>query len=172
MRIVDWVSWKVILPFALLVCFWPIYKYVMLSELPFEKAFAHGDLLLLAGVLLLEVSIESESPRVAPTWLRLAKNIGRVAGILIIFVFAFIKYSALLCEQVVAETSVRAKFDIPGTELPDLTLMAGRLADFSYFNISLTLVAVLYGLAVFWASLAVERQHRLNLLRGVHSGGK
>src|SRR5262249_16227392 len=95
-----WFVWKVAAPFAFLILIWFAYSWRDDMPHPFGAAFAHGELLIFAAVLLIEVSFEGEELRGAPqerfdSWFDGALPILKLLALLIIFAFGFIRYDAV-----------------------------------------------------------------------------
>ena len=95
-RAVDLCTWKVLLPALMLLLFYPIYAGFTEVEHPFARAFAHGDYILFAALLLLETSVESERLMTQTAVFRLVRNITRIVAISLIFVFGALKYDVVV----------------------------------------------------------------------------
>jgi hypothetical protein len=96
----NWFLWKVFAPFCLLAFIW--FAYALKGDIPqpFASAFAHGELLIFAAVLLIEVSIEGEEVRGVPDhqfdwWFDGALPALRFLALVILFGFGFIRYQVL-----------------------------------------------------------------------------
>jgi hypothetical protein len=49
-KMIDWLFSRVFLPFLILMLMWPIYKWFFDLPHSFERAFAHGDLLIFSAL--------------------------------------------------------------------------------------------------------------------------
>lgn len=93
---------KVILPFVILMVMWPIYRYIIGLDHAFGKAFAHGDLLIFAALLLMEVAQESKEtnalladdamPRLSHA---VVGYLAITVSFLLIFILGVIKYDVV-----------------------------------------------------------------------------
>lgn len=99
-HLTDWCIWKVVLPFLLLVLLWPIYKFVGVAGAghndAFIQAFEHGDLLIFAALLFIEVGLESAeaSGRLSLRQYILVQ-VSKGVAMVLLFVLGFIKYDVL-----------------------------------------------------------------------------
>ncbi|MFL6274462.1 MAG: hypothetical protein ACJ74G_04560 [Blastocatellia bacterium] len=145
-RMVNWIIWKVIAPFGLLLLIYPIYKYIIhMPDSPFAKAFAHGDFLIFSALVLIEVAIEYKhvlgaEAQMATLPFKVFMEIVRVAAFFLIFLFGFMKY------------------DVVTHELePDHS----KLLGYSFFSCSVAIFSVLFSLYVFWKITHLNTQKRL-----------
>lgn len=148
-RALDWCVWKAFIPLLLMGLFWPIYGIILNLEHPFERAFAHGDLLLFAALLLIEAAVEGEQVRNENFRARLGRQMSKGSAIILIFIFGFLKYDVMMQEGRLAEEGARAA-------------VFSKLAGYAYFNLLVAVAAVLYGMYSFWKSVEREHEERLS----------
>jgi hypothetical protein len=95
-HLMDWCIWKVLLPFLVLLVLWPIYRFVGQQPDAFNQAFEHGDLLIFAALLFIEVAIESaEGGRRSMVVSYAVVEGSKLLAMLLLFVLGFIKYDIL-----------------------------------------------------------------------------
>lgn len=104
-RAVDLCMWKIIAPGAVLFFFLPIYAIFMEIDHPVIRAFGHGDYILFAALLYIEISMESERSLRQDATARIARNTFRILGLFLIIVFAFWKNEAVIKEAGLASAS-------------------------------------------------------------------
>jgi len=96
-HLLTWGMWKVLLPFVLLVIVWPIYRFVGNQRDAFTEAFEHGDLLIFAALLFVEVAIEMTEASGPLSLIQHAAMEGSKAlAMVLLFALGFIKYDLVL----------------------------------------------------------------------------
>lgn len=155
-RAVDLCTWKIVLPGLLLLLFWPIYGCIMEVQRPFVRAFAHGDYVLFAALLLFEVSVEGERLVMQTAMLRVMRNALRIAAISMILVFGFMKYDVVIKEaRLPTATGVAA------------TTIDAKLRSYSCFSCALAFLTVVYSL---YASVALVERESADLFHRLGDG--
>jgi hypothetical protein len=96
----NWFLWKVLAPYGFLLVIWPAYSMRSGMNAPFSAAFAHGELLVFAAVLLIEVSFEGEELRSAQDqpfeiWFDGVLPFLKFIALFIICLFGFLRYDVL-----------------------------------------------------------------------------
>lgn len=147
-RLRNWCVWKVVFPLGMLALLYPIYRFVLELKHPYEKAFAHGDLLLFSVLILLEAAIEGEHLRSKDGWFHVLMALAKVGAVLLILIFGFMK-----ADVVLQETRL-----VPGG---DETALLGKLYAYSTFSWIVTVLSVIYSLLMFWTVVARECAERM-----------
>lgn len=155
-RLRNWCIWKVVLPLGMLALFYPMYRFVLELEHPFERAFAHGDLILFSVLILLEAAVEGEHIRKQGAWFHLRLHLAKVAAILLILIFGFVKTDVMLQESKIGDISSHAD-------------VFRKFLVYSYFNWLVALVAVIYSLFSFWTVVGKEHSERLENIARVNT---
>lgn len=146
-KAVNWCMWKVVLPASVLLLFWPFYQYVVRIPESFGHAFAHGDLLLLSVLVLMEAAIEGEHVRYRSLALHLLRQGSMVLAVLVAIAFAVTKYDVMLEETKIKPTAL------------DLQVKAEKMVTYSYLNCVVAAIAVLMAIVAYYAvSVAENRQ--------------
>ena len=134
----NWFLWKVAAPFLFLLLIW--FPYVLRGEShPFAAAFAHGELLIFAAVLFIEVSFEGEEIRGAPDgsfsgWFDAFLPALRLMALMVIFIFGIVRYDVLALTD--------------GSSTPsDQVDVAFKLAAYAAMNVATAVLA--FAVAVF-----------------------
>jgi hypothetical protein len=148
-RLLNWFMWKILLPLGILALLWPIYSFF--RPHPFESAFAHGDLILFAVLILLEAAVEAESYK---TQGKLAFQAGltlaKVGAILLLLIFGCMKIYVMMNEGSL------------GTEKTCAAIY--RMHLYSSFNWFVALVAVIASILAYWTAINNEHEARLKEL--------
>ena len=74
---------------------WPIYSYALQLEHPFEKAFAHADLLIFAALILTEAVIEGEQTLIRDWRFQLARHLGLLLAFVSLIMFVVVKFDVM-----------------------------------------------------------------------------
>ena len=130
----NWFLWKVAAPFLFLLLIW--FAYALRGDVgnPFSAAFAHGELLIFAAVLFIEVSFEGEEVRGAPDglfngWFDVVLPALKLVAVMVIFAFAIVRYDVLSLTE--------------GSRIPiDQTQIAFKLAAYAAMNLSIAVLAL------------------------------
>src|SRR5437764_248684 len=96
-RMREWFLWKVVLPFLFLLLMWPVYRLAMHRADAYEKAFAHGELLIFSALVLIEIGIEMKYSDTSAE--NLWTDLARIAAIILIFMFGFLHYAVIIDEE-------------------------------------------------------------------------
>jgi hypothetical protein len=145
-RAVDLCTWKVLLPGGLLLLFWPIYAVIMEVKEPYVRAFAHGDYILFAALLLFETSVESERLIRQTAIFRLYRNGVRILAVAMIFVFGFLKYDVVVKEAALSHLEQSSVSQLDRTSA--LTVVA-KLHSYSTFSCAVALLTAAYSIYAF-----------------------
>jgi Sec-independent protein translocase protein TatA len=184
-RMIDWLVWKVLLPLTIIVFIWPAYKYVAEFDHPFERAFAHGDLLIFSALVLIEATIEGERQHGHRRLMRTGLQVLKVVAIAFIFFFGFIKYDVMVRERTAAQAEAQAAVKKVEAEqrrqaqeqpaqppLAEVLQAEAQLAEsskaaeehlmtkmlaYSYFNCTVAAVSVIFSVFAFWWSVSAEK---------------
>lgn len=141
-RIIDWLSWKVLLPLVLIVGFWPLYSVLGMAD-PFPKACAPGELLIFSALILIEVAIEGESLGEASLWLHSIRRLAILLGIILVIPLAVFKLQAAQLE---------------GAGQPGA---AEKLWAYSTFGCAVAAASIVFSFVTF--CITVNREHKLEL---------
>jgi hypothetical protein len=150
-RFTAWCVWKIVVPGAMLLLVWPVYAFVLSVKHPFQRAFAHGDLLIFAAMVLLEAAVEAEQVRRAGWLFRAGRQLAKAFAVIIIFLFGFIRYDVTVLDPELAHDSLG---------------VVKKLTGYSCFNSSVALVAVMASLLSFWSSAGREKEELLERIGG------
>jgi len=104
-RMFNWCLWKALVPAILLAGLFPLYRYVLTLEHPFQRAFAHGDLILFASILLFEIGVETEGGAHRPRWLWITAAVARALAFLLMPMYWIIKHDVILKEEQLARAT-------------------------------------------------------------------
>jgi hypothetical protein len=140
----GWFTWKVFFPLMILVSFWPIYGVFLHDAHSFLRAFAHGDLLIFSGLILIEAAIESKYTQ------RGSRELPKAIGAVFIFVFGLVKYHAILKEQ-----------DMKSVEPSVVMGAVGDLLVPSCFNCAVTIFSV--AVTIYIVSQTLDKKKTLTL---------
>lgn len=152
-RAVNWCIWKALLPVFLLGLLWPVYGVILKLPHPFQRAFCHGDLLVVAALILIEASLEGDHIEKQSGTFRLWCNIGRLIAVLLIFLFGFMKYDAILQESALARAAVVDQWQI-----------LDKLRVYACFNCSVAVVSLVASFLTFAVVVDLERSEELRRL--------
>jgi hypothetical protein len=134
--------WKIIIPFLLLVLVAPILSVIFPTlDYPLQRAFAHGDLLIFSGLILIEAAIEMN--RAEMKYSELLRGVAT----LMIFSFGFVKIGAMLREHELADQTAALS-------------AAQTLLRFSMFNVSMAVLSVVGSLYAFLLAIRKENGKR------------
>jgi hypothetical protein len=134
--------WKIIIPFLLLVLVAPILSVIFPTlDYPVQRAFAHGDLLIFSGLILIEAAIELN--RAEMKYSELLRGLAT----LMIFSFGFVKIGAMLREHDLADQKAALS-------------AAQTLLRFSMFNVSMAVLSVVGSLYAFLQAIRKENAKR------------
>lgn len=98
-RLVKWIIYKVIIPLIVMFVIWPISEYSLGLHHAYEKAFAHGDLLIFAAFVLIEVVIEGEHKHVKNWRFQLGRHTAFVLAFVSLIFFIVVKIDVLRSEE-------------------------------------------------------------------------
>src|SRR5947209_2914352 len=119
----NWMGWKVLLPLILIILIWPLYGKLLHLPHPFVRAFAHGDLLIFSSLVLMEASIVGEHIPQQSFWSLFNRIAAKIAAIVIIAIYAAIKYSVVLSEDELLKTIVHNHLDSTATDALSATTL-------------------------------------------------
>jgi hypothetical protein len=138
-RAAWWIITKACFPLTVLIFLYPLYL-VMEVEHPFAHAFGHGDLLLLAMLLMLETALEYHHSKDGAGWrLQTRRGVALIGAIIFTLLFAWTKMDIIAL--------------LPKTEA---AVRHFRMSIYAQANVLCVLIAVGYGLYVYYAACAIE----------------
>lgn len=180
-RLINWCIWKVALPLGMLLLLWPLYETVPLKY-PFESAFAHGDLILFAVLILLEAAVEGDHIRAPGIW-RTGMNLARLGAIFLVVVYCVVKMDVVQHFHDVPDASSAqgmagavpaagpdltkaarpaAHLDLVKTAVPvHADMILHRMHFYSSLNWIVAIVAVIASLLAYWTAISKEYEERL-----------
>lgn len=151
-RALSWWIWKAVVPAVLLTALWPIYTYILALPHAFQRAFAHGDFLLLSALLMLELTVEGDHVARQKMSFRFLAAGSKAAAFVLMFVYGFVKYDVVTQEARLAAAALNP--DIEATILD-------KLRAYSCFNCSVMLCAIFACILVSSALIEHQRQEQL-----------
>jgi hypothetical protein len=137
--------WKVVVPFLLLMILFPVYILIVKVHYPFERAFAHGELLIFSALILIEAAVELKRAQVG------FDELLRGFALLAIFLFGFMKYQAIQQEPHLEKGEVEA---------------ISQMFAFSFFNCTVAIFAVA---ASMYAFLHAVRSENIKKVQGLEN---
>lgn len=148
-RMLDWLFSRIFMPFLILMLMWPIYKWFFDLPHSFERAFAHGDLLIFSALILLESAAEAEYAPYQSVRMGIARRCAWLFAIGCVLVFGFMKYSVMLKEPQLAIS-------------PEAVI--GRMKAFACLNCTIAVVSILFSAFAYWKNVDLEKTAILNTL--------
>jgi hypothetical protein len=155
----SWFVTKVAFPFICLGLIW--FFYILLGDLqtPFIAAFAHGELLVFAAVLLIELSFEGDELRGKPdrefhSWFDKGLPVLKLMAFILICVFGFIKYD-------VTVISARLEHGHSG----DLVLEM-KLRGYACLSLAIAVSCICISVYACFAYCNHELENRLEAIKG------
>jgi hypothetical protein len=106
-RMINWCLWKALVPAVLIFGQWPLYGLIPMDH-PFERAFAHGELILFASILLFEIGVDTEGGARRPRALVVATAVVRAVAFVLMPAYWVIKHDAIMKEERLAKLSEQA----------------------------------------------------------------
>lgn len=141
-RAINWCVWKLAMPAVLIVALLPFYWWIMTLEHPFQRAFAHGDLILFAAILLFEISVEAEWGNRQPRRLKVTTAVTKAVAALFMALFWVIKHSTILHEEALARATNGAIQQAILSKLATYAWVSCGVGAISVIAASLLLIAV------------------------------
>jgi hypothetical protein len=136
--------WKVLVPFLFIIVIYPIFVFVANDvNHPFERAFAHGELLVFSALILIEAAVELRRAKIG------YDEVLRALSLLPIMFYGFIKYKTMLQE--------------PKMEHEDIAAIK-QLFLFSFFNCAVAVFAVTGSIYSFLQAVRSENGKAERLL--------
>jgi len=138
-------TWKVIVPAVLFLMFWVFYEWVF--ELPhaFQKAFAPGDLLLFSALVLMEVTVETDSHMARTEMGGWMPQLIRGFAVCVLVAFGVLKYHVIIIEPHLMEKSG-----------PESAHVLKKMSEYALLNCMVALFAIAYSIRAF--STAAEQE--------------
>jgi hypothetical protein len=161
-RMLDWMFSRVLLPFAILILMWPIYKYFLDLPHPFERAFAHGDLLIFSALILFDSASEGQYTHAQGLGMGFARRAAWVLAISFVLIFGFMNYSVILKEELLAKA----------TESSVTALLTYKMRAFSCLNCTIAVVSVLFSAFAYWKNIDLEKTEMFRSLAGTATAGE
>lgn len=127
--------WKVFVPFLLIILIYPVFLVFMKDHHPFERAFAHGELLIFSALVLIEAAVELKRARLG------YDELLRAMAMITIFIFGFVKYSAVQQERQLDTNDLDA---------------VQQLFAVSFFNCAVALFAIAVSIYAFLQAIRTE----------------
>lgn len=149
-RMREWLMWKVLLPFAFMFLMWPIYAIFAKNHDAFAKAFAHGEFLIFAALVLIEVALELRNGPSASSSEGRA-DFARFGAFFLIFLFGFLRAAVIQEEH---------------SKTPEHQ----RLIYFACFSCSVGVFAVCVALVTYWRSKGHAAEQHLQQI--INPGGE
>jgi len=131
--------WKVFVPFLLIILIYPVFLIIVKDHHPFERAFAHGELLIFSALVLIEAAVELKRARLG------YDELLRAMAMITIFIFGFVKYSAMMQERHLETNDMDA---------------INQLFAFSFFNCAVALFAIAVSIYAFLQAIRTETVER------------
>lgn len=129
--------WKVLFPLFLILIIYPTYALLLKIDYPFQRAFAHGDLLIFSALIMVEAAIElkeANSNYDEPL---------RFVAMITMVIFGLVKYGAMLREPHLHTANLEAMTPaLAETALREAREAAIELRAFSFFNCAVAACAV------------------------------
>ena len=141
-RAINWCVWKLAMPAVLIGALLPFYSWIMTLEHPFQRAFAHGDFILFAAILLFEVGVEAEWGNRQPRHLKVSSAVTKAVAALFMALFWVIKHSTILNEEALARATDAGVRDAILAKLSTYAWVSCGVGVMSVVGASLLLVAV------------------------------
>jgi len=135
--------WKVFVPFLLIIVMYPIFLVIVKIPHPFERAFAHGELLIFSSLILIEAAVELKRSDLG------YDELLRGFATITIFIFGFMKYQAMQQE--------------PRLETENQDAI-NQLFLFSFINCSVSAVAIAVSIYSFLMAIRAENTARVEAL--------
>jgi hypothetical protein len=135
--------WKVFVPFLLIILIYPIFLIIVKVHHPFERAFAHGELLIFSALILIEAAVELKRARLG------YDELLRALAMITIFIFGFMKYEALQQERHLETENLDA---------------INQLFAFSFFNCAVAAFAIAVSIYSFLQAIRTENIERVEEL--------
>jgi len=104
-RMLNWCLWKALVPALLIFGLFPLYRYIITLEHPFQRAFAHGELILFGSILLFEIGVDTEGGAHRPWRLILTTSVVRAIAFVLMPVYWLIKHDVIVKEERLAKLS-------------------------------------------------------------------
>lgn len=166
-RLRNWFLWKVLFPLTLLGIVYPINMFVLSLPHPYESAFAQGELLVFAALILLEAVVEGDHLRGGHLF-HLCIGSVKIAAFALLFVLGFLKADVLRHADILDG----AKTQTPAAQArgEENTATLHRLQLYSSFNMGVAGVAVVASLASYLAIVNREGKNVLMYLAGDDEG--
>lgn len=157
-RWLNWLIWKCLIPLLLPILLWPILQYVFEIEYAFQKAFAGGEMLLVAAVLLLstteeiqQVSVISNGTRILLSGEReLLSTLSRLVAILLFFTYILIKA------------------DILGHNYYSTVPIPPKLTAYAVFSITAALLSIIINIYIYWRTVESLMKQELERLADIN----
>jgi hypothetical protein len=131
--------WKVFVPFLLIILIYPIFLIVVKVHHPFERAFAHGELLIFSALILIEAAVELKRAQLG------YDELLRAGAMLTIFIFGFMKYEAMQQEPHLETDNALAS-----------AAAVSQLFAFSFFNCVVAMFAIAVSIYAFLQTIRTE----------------
>jgi hypothetical protein len=153
----TWFLWKVLAPYGFLIVIWLAYSVKEMNA-PFAAAFAHGEMLVFAAVLLIEVSFEGEELRGKDSpfdfWFDVALPFFKFGAMFVICLFGFFRYDVIALNGNAGT----------GTGVTAVRAADEQLFAYAVFNVTVASTAVLVAVFACVKHCEHEMQKRWALL--------
>lgn len=129
--------WKVFFPLFLILIIYPLYAVFLKIDHPFQRAFAHGDLLIFSALILVEAAIELKDVKSR------YDELLRFVAMAVMVVFGMVKYGAMIREPHLHQSGAPALSPEAAATLTRVAHeAAAELSAFSFFNCAVAACAV------------------------------
>lgn len=136
--------WKVFFPLFLILIIYPLYAVFLKIDHPFQRAFAHGDLLIFSALILVEAAIELKEVKSR------YDELLRFVAMLMMVVFGMVKYGAMIREPHLHESAAAGMPPEAAAAVGQVASeAAAELSAFSFFNCAVAACAVAASLYAF-----------------------
>jgi hypothetical protein len=160
-QLVESIFWKVFFPFVCIFALWPIYYLSDLGH-PFQRTFAHGELLVYSTILMIEVYIGVSHIEKKSTGMLIIQNFALLASFGFLLFFGFLKFQAILVENSVI------KFEL-GNDLVNAESFGLKLIRLSCINCSVAVLSSLFSILIFVKIRNAEFGAAINSLQSTPS---
>lgn len=150
-RAVNWCVWKLSMPAVLIVGLFPFYRYIMTLEHPFQRAFAHGELVLFAAILLFEVGVEAEWGSNQPRHLKVLSSLTKAFAALLMGLYWIIKHDVIVKEEALArESMVKVK-----------AVLLSKLGSYAWLSCGVGAVSIIAAVLLLIAIVDYQKKEEL-----------
>lgn len=156
--------WKVLFPLFLILIIYPLYAFFLKIDHPFQRAFAHGDLLIFSALVMVEAAVELKEVKSR------YDELLRFVAMATIVIFGIVKYGAMLREPHLHQANVNGLTPEAAAATVRATEEAiTDLSAFSFFNCAVAAFAVAVSLYAFLHAVRSKNEKKVDALEQAHS---